>query len=82
MEFKIIFPDADHVAQESQGKRGFGGGLVLEKKVNEALALDEGRGEEEVAFAVAVVGIDKRAGPELQLIPVDPRGEGRGNFAA
>ena len=58
-----------------------GGGLKFALGDGEIFSAEWGR-EKQVAFAVAIVGIDERPGFELQLFPIDPSGDDGGYFSA
>ena len=75
MIFEPRFPNADHIAEEPKRELGIFGGLMFEKNVDETLFSSEGSSEKQIAFAVAIVGIDERPGLNLQLLPIDPSGD-------
>jgi len=72
---ELVFPNADHVAQQAKGKVGVRGGLVLEEQENQASAALERGAEEQVAFGMAVVGIDEGTRFQPELVPANEQRE-------
>ena len=82
MIFELGFPNPDHIAEEPKRELGIFCGLMFEQNVDETLFSSEGGSKKQIAFAVAIVGIDERPGLNLQLLPIDPCGYRSGYFPA